>query len=175
MAERTSHEPGTPSWVDLGSPDTQGAAAFYHGLLGWEAEMDPRPEAGGYGLFTLRGKRVAGLGPQMNPQMPPYWSVYVTVADADATLQQAKDAGGTVVAGPMDVFDAGRMGVIQDPVGSFISVWQPDQHIGASLVNEHGTFAWNELATTDLEAARSFYTALFGWGVSSGDDGNADG
>jgi len=165
MAERTSHEPGTPSWVDLGSPDTQGAAAFYHGLFGWEAEMDPRPEAGGYGLFTLRGKSVAGLGPQMNPQMPPYWSVYVTVADADATLQQAKDAGGTVVAGPMDVFDAGRMGVIQDPTGPYISVWQPNQTIGAELVNEVGTFGWNELATRDLAAARSFYQGVFGWGL----------
>ena len=64
MAERTHHEPGTPSWVDLGSPDPTAAAAFYGGLFGWQAEMDPRPEAGGYGIFTLRGKPVAGLGPR---------------------------------------------------------------------------------------------------------------
>lgn len=165
MAERTSHAPGTPSWVDLGSPDPTAAAEFYSGLFGWQAEMDPRPEAGGYGLFSLRGKPVAGLGPQTNPDMPPYWAVYVSVADADATLAKVTAAGGTVVMDAMDVFDAGRMGVVQDPVGSFISIWQPNTMIGAALVNEPGTFGWNELATTDLPAASAFYQAVFGWGL----------
>ena len=27
----------------------------------------------------------------------------------------------------------------------------------------HGAFGWNELMTTDTEAARQFYTTLFGW------------
>ena len=63
--------------------------------------MDPRPEAGGYGLFRLDGKDVAGVGPQQDPNMPPYWTVYVTVANVDDTLAKAKAAGGTVVAGPM--------------------------------------------------------------------------
>jgi len=168
MAERTSYSPGTPSWVDLGSPDPQAAAAFYGGLFGWTAEMDPRPDAGGYGMFTLRGKHVAGLGPQMNTNMPPFWSVYVTVADADEALAKAAAAGGTVVMGPMDVFDAGRMGIVQDSVGSFVSIWQPGQHIGAELVNEAGTFAWNELATTDVAAAKEFYQSVFGWGLDAG-------
>ena len=123
MPARDTAPTGAPCWVDLTTSDQDRSVLFYCQLFGWEAEMDPRPEAGGYGLFTLRGKRVAGPGPQMNPQMPPIWTVYVTVADADATLEEAKSAGGTVVAGPMDVFDAGRMGVIQDPTGSYISVW----------------------------------------------------
>ncbi len=127
--------------------------------------MDPRPEAGGYGLLTLRGKPVAGLGPQQNADMPPFWTVYVTVADADASAKQAADAGGTVVVPPMEVLDAGRMAVLQDPLGSFISIWQPREHIGSQLVNEPGTFAWNELATSDLGAARAFYTNVFGWGI----------
>jgi predicted enzyme related to lactoylglutathione lyase len=165
MAERTAYEPGVPSWVDLGSPDPQAAAAFYTGLFGWAADVDPRPEAGGYGMFTVRGKNVAGFGPQMNQDMPPFWSVYVTVASADDALRRATEAGGTVVAGPMDVFDAGRMGVIRDAVGSFVSVWQPNQHIGAELVNEPGTFAWSELATTDLAAAKEFYQLVFDWGL----------
>lgn len=29
--------------------------------------------------------------------------------------------------------------------------------------NRHGVFSWNELMTTDLDAARSYYEALFGW------------
>jgi predicted enzyme related to lactoylglutathione lyase len=167
MAERSEYAAGTPSWVDLGSQDAEAAAAFYGGLFGWTADMDPRPEAGGYGIFTLRGKNVAGLGPKMNPDMPPFWSVYVTVADADETLSKASAAGGTVVMGPMDVFDVGRMGVIQDAVGSFVSIWQPMAHIGAELVNEPGTFGWNELATNDLAKARDFYQSVFGWGLEA--------
>ena len=98
--------------------------------------MDPRPEAGGYGMFQIDGKNVAGLGPQMNTEMPPYWNVYVTVTDADETLKKVAANGGTAVMGPMEVFEAGTMGVAQDAVGSFVSVWQPNQHIGAQLVNE---------------------------------------
>jgi len=148
----------------MGSPDPQASAAFYGELFGWTAAMDPRPDAGGYGMFTIDGKNVAGLGPQMNPG-PPFWSVYISVADADETLAKATAAGGTVVMGPMDVFDAGRMAVLQDAVGSFVSVWQPNEHIGAQLVNQPGTFAWSELATKDLPASRDFYQAVFGWGL----------
>jgi predicted enzyme related to lactoylglutathione lyase len=170
MPERTSYEPGTPSWIDIGVPDTAQAAEFYRALFGWTAEFIA--DAGGYGMFTLRGKNVAGVGPQQNPDMPPFWSVYVTVTDVDASLARANDLGATTLAGPMDVFDAGRMAVLQDPVGSFISLWQPSQNIGAQIVNEPGSFGWNELATTDLDAATAFYTALFGWGT---DDASSDG
>jgi predicted enzyme related to lactoylglutathione lyase len=85
------------------------------------------------------------------------------VADADATLATMAATGGVVVAGPMDVFDAGRMAVVQDPQGAFVSLWQPEAHIGAQLVNEPGSFGWNELATPDLAASRAFYEAAFGW------------
>ena len=165
MGERMSYAPGTPSWVDLGSPNPSESVAFYGSLLGWVAEMDPRPEAGGYGMFSLGGKLVAGLGPQMNTEMPPYWSVYVSVADAAATLAKAADAGGTVVMDAMQVFDAGRMGIFQDPGGSFLSVWEPLEHIGAQLVNDPGSFGWNELASTDIAKSKAFYTAVFGWGL----------
>lgn len=32
-----------------------------------------------------------------------------------------------------------------------------------------GTFCWNELGTTNAEAAKTFYTELFGWQLKSGD------
>lgn len=145
---------------------------FYGALFGWSAEIDPRPEAGGYGVFTLRGKNVAGVGPQMTPDMPPNRQVYVTVADVDESVAKATAAGGKVVMGPLDVFDAGRMAVLQDSVGSFASIWQPRAHIGAQLVNEPGTFTWSELATSDLPAARDFYQSVFGWGVESESGGD---
>ena len=64
MPEFSEYPPGTPSWVDLGSPDVDASARFYGGLFGWEAaEAGPPEETGGYRMFTLRGKQVAGLGP----------------------------------------------------------------------------------------------------------------
>jgi hypothetical protein len=170
VAERESYVPGTPSWVDLGTPDTQGAAKFYGELFGWATGFDPRPEAGGYGMFTLQDRHVAGIGPQMNPG-PPYWAVYVSVADLDATAAKVTEKGGKLLAGPMDVFTAGRMAVAQDPSGTPISLWQPGDHIGAQLVNEPGAFTWNELATTDLAGTRDFYMSVFGWGAQ-GDPAN---
>ncbi|MGH9106527.1 MAG: VOC family protein [Acidimicrobiales bacterium] len=170
MAERTSYLPGTPCWVDLGTTDTQAAARFYGGLLGWAAAIDSRPEASGYGMFTSRGLNVAGLGPQMGSG-PPRWSVYVSVSDLDKTAETIAAKGGKLLAGPMDVFDAGRMAVAQDTAGSFISIWQPGAHIGAQLVNEPGAFTWNELAASDLDQAVEFYTSVFGWGAQTSSEG----
>jgi predicted enzyme related to lactoylglutathione lyase len=45
----------TPCWVDVTSLDLEKTIEFYGGLFGWEADQDPRPEAGGYTMFKLRG------------------------------------------------------------------------------------------------------------------------
>ncbi|MCU1502037.1 MAG: Glyoxalase/bleomycin resistance protein/dioxygenase, partial [Ilumatobacteraceae bacterium] len=134
MSQRTEYSPGTPSWIDLSTPDPAAAAAFYSGLFGWSVDAHPSPEAGGYAMATLRGQSVAGVGPQMDPGAPATWNVYVTVADADATVSRAEIHNGKVVAGPMDVLDAGRMAVLQDTNGVSISIWQPNAHAGAGLV-----------------------------------------
>ena len=64
--------------------------------------------------------------------------------------------------GPMDVFEAGRMALVQDPQGAVFAVWQPRQHIGARVKDDPGAMTWNELLTTDPDAATEFYGALFG-------------
>lgn len=175
MSERSSHEPGTPSWVDLASPDLDGSAAFYGELLGWEVtESGPPEQTGGYRMCQLRGRAVAGMGPIQDEQMPPAWMPYVTVADADAAAARAVEAGGSELMGAMDVMDAGRMAVLADPTGGAFSIWQPREHIGAELVNEPGALAWNELNSTDLEASRRFFAELFGWEYRTIDVGGMD-
>jgi predicted enzyme related to lactoylglutathione lyase len=164
MTERTSYEPGTPSWVDLASPDVDASTRFYGSLFGWEVEAaGPPEETGGYGLFKLRGHRVAGIGPIMQEGQPPVWSTYVSTDDADAAVARAKEAGGQVVVEPMDVMDAGRMAFVAHPAGGFVGLWQPGRTIGAELVNEPGSLTWNELHTRDVDGAKAFYRALFGW------------
>jgi len=163
MPEVKEYAPGTPSWVDLGSPDLEASKRFYRALFGWNAETGDDPATGGYTVFTLRGKNAAGLAPLMAPGQPPAWTTYVSVDDADTAAKTALAAGGSVLAEPVDVLDIGRMAVFADPTGAVVSVWQPRAHIGADLANEPGTFCWNELATRDTEAAKPFYRAVFGW------------
>ena len=86
MPEVSSYPAGTPSWVDLSTPDVEGAARFYQGLFGWEAvELGPPEQTGGYRMLQLRGRNVAGLGPMPAPGMPSVWTMYVAVDDADIT------------------------------------------------------------------------------------------
>ena len=159
-----SYQPGTPSWVDLASPDLASSSAFYSSLFGWEA-VGLGPEAGGYRMFELGGTPVAGGAPIMMEGQPPAWTTYVSVDDADQTIAKVKSAGGMVFVEPMDVLDVGRMAVFADPTGAAIALWQPKAHKGAEIVNEPGAFTWNELNTRDTAAATSFYREVFGWGT----------
>lgn len=164
MSERDHYEHGTPCWVDHASENPDGAVAFYSGLLGWEAQDSMPPDAPGrYFMARLRGRDVAAISSQPLEGSPPAWNTYVAVDDADAAAQRATAAGGRVLAGPFDVFEAGRMAVVQDPGGAVVSVWQAGRHRGAGLVNEPGALAWNELTTRDVEGSQAFYEAVFGW------------
>jgi predicted enzyme related to lactoylglutathione lyase len=173
MGERTQYTPGTFSWTDLTTTDQDAAKTFYIGLFGWEIEDMPAGDGMTYSMAHVDGKVVAAIAPQ--PQMlrdqgvPPTWNSYVTVESADDAAAKATELGGTVMGPPFDVFDSGRMSVIQDPQGAFFSVWQPRNHIGAQLVNVPGAFCWNELATPDFDAAQAFYGGLFGWSLEQTD------
>jgi predicted enzyme related to lactoylglutathione lyase len=163
MPERAKHEPGTPSWIDVSSRDLPATKDFYTELFGWELLEYPVEEAGGYGMFQLRGKNVAGFGPLMDESAPPAWTTYITVADAEETTAKVERAGGKVLLPPMQVMAAGKMAVYADPTGGVFSVWEPGEHIGAELVNEPGSLTWNELTIRDAEVGKDFYTEVFGW------------
>ncbi len=173
MSRVESYTPGTPSWVDLASPDVAASVTFYGELFGWEAP-ELAPEAGGYRMFEIGGVPVAGCGPIMMAGQPPAWTTYVSVDDADAAVAAVTDAGGTVFVPPMDVLDVGRMAVFADPTGAACAVWQPRAHTGAGLVNEPGALVWNELSTRDTAAATAFYARVFGWTANTMDMGGND-
>ncbi len=158
---------GVFSWVDLATSDPEGAKKFYGGLFSWAFVDMPTDSGTIYSMAQLEGYNVAGLGPldagMQEQGVPPFWSSYVKHDDVDGVAARAADAGGTVMFPPFDVMDAGRMTMIQDPTGAAFGVWQPGNHIGAQLVNIPNTLTWNELQTPALDAARSFYAAVFGW------------
>jgi len=171
MPERTSHPPATISWIDLATSDQAAAKDFYSALFGWEYEDMPAGEGVVYSMAKHRGRSAAAISPQRADEaaqgIPPHWNVYVTVEDVEATAGKAADAGGQVLAAPYDVFDAGRMAIIADPSGGVLCLWQPGTNIGAEIVNEPGSMAWADLATTDAPAAQAFYSAVLGWRFES--------
>jgi uncharacterized protein len=174
MLERDGYPAGVPCWVDTGQPDPEAAVAFYSGLFGWEFE--DRTPAGSpmrYFVATLRGRDVAAVASQSDQAPPrPVWKSYVWVDSADETAVKAKEAGGSVLAEPFDVGDAGRMAVIVDPEGAVFCLWQAKQHKGAQLVNEHATWNFSELNTRDPGGAQTFYRAVFGWQATTIVTGN---
>ncbi|MEU1346610.1 VOC family protein [Streptomyces sp. NPDC005795] len=153
---------GSPDWMDLGTPDLEGATAFYSTVFGWDFEAGG-PETGGYGMFTLNGETVGGAMTVTEEQAKPCWSVYFRSSDADATARAVRDAGGTVAFEPMDVLEHGRMGGFTDRAGAYFALWQPKRNPGLGVVNEPGSLCWAELYTPDVPAAAAFYDAVFGW------------
>jgi uncharacterized protein len=165
MPVRTSYAQGTPNWVDLQTTDQGAAKEFYAGLFGWTYDDQPMPEGAVYSMAKLGDEHVAALAPQ-SPDLaaagaPPMWNTYLAVDSVDDTVTKVAAAGGQVAMEPFDVMDAGRMAFVLDPSGAAVAFWQAGQHIGASLVNEPGTIAWNELITTDPSAA-AFYEQVLG-------------
>lgn len=158
----TRYVTGSPNWIDLGTPDIAGATAFYQGLFGWDF-VSAGPGTGGYGMFRLGGRTVAGGMTVPAEQSPPAWSLYFQSADADATAEAVRSAGGSVLFEPMDVMDVGRMAVFADPAGAGFSVWQPGGNKGLDLVNAPGSLYWAELYTSDEGAATGFYSSVLGW------------
>jgi predicted enzyme related to lactoylglutathione lyase len=156
--------PGVPCWVDTVQADPEAAVAFYGDLFGWELENVMPPDAPGkYYTARLDGGDVGAISSQPEGVSDVVWNTYVWVENADETAAKVRSAGGRVLSEPMDVGDAGRMAVFADPAGAAFSVWQPARHRGATVVNEHGAVNFNDLKTPDLDGARAFYGAVFGW------------
>jgi predicted enzyme related to lactoylglutathione lyase len=163
MPETAVSAPGKPAWADVSTTDAAAGTAFYSKLFGWQPE-DQGPESGGYVIFKQGGKQVAALGPVQNPGQPSAWSVYIATEDAAATTKKVREAGGTVALEPMEVMQAGKMAVFQDPIGAFISVWQPANMKGFDVTNQPNTFTWAELNAKGVDKTKSFYKKVFGWG-----------
>jgi uncharacterized protein len=154
---------GTPSWVELSSPDLDASAGFYGELFGWTTEETGTvEETGGYRFFLSNGKKVAGVSPLMQEGQPVVWATYFATDDVDALAERVTEFGGESFFEPMDVMDAGRMGFFAHPAAGAFGGWQAGTHKGAELVNEPVSLTWNTLITPDTAAATDFLRVVFG-------------
>lgn len=151
---------GTPCWVDIGTPDLDGAIEFYSGLFGWEVEKGPA-DMGHYSMARLHGRNVAGLADQQVPGMT-VWTTYLAVDDVDSTVALVTEHGGSVLAEPMTVEGFGRMAVVADAGGAVVAFWQAAGHPGFDVTDEPGSVCWNELTTRAVQASTDFYGSVVG-------------
>lgn len=166
-----NYAPGSPCWVDLGSPDVDASKRFYGELFGWTAETSS-PEYGGYTNFFKDGRSVCAVGPLQGPGQPPVWTTYFKSDNLAATVGKVEAAGGKVLTPPMEIAPFGSMAIFLDQAGAAFGVWQPKEMTGADLMGEAGSVVWLELATRDIPGSTEFYPSVLGLSareVSMGD------
>jgi len=157
----TKYDQGQFCWAELATSDAQAAKRFYGELFGWGADEMPMGD-GSFYIMMKKGDATVGAMYE-NKGIPPNWLSYIAVDSADESAAKAKSLGGSLKQEPFDVFDVGRMSVITDPTGATFAIWQAMKHKGADVFAETNALCWNELMTHDGEAAKTFYTSLFGW------------
>ncbi len=169
MTEKTTYAPGTFCWPELSTSAQRAAESFYTKLFGWTIQETPMGPDSHYTIFQKEGQDVAAANQMPKEQaamgVPPNWLSYASTNDVDASVAKAQGLGGTLVAGPFDVMEHGRMAVLNDPTGATFALWQAKQHPGAARLDQPFSLVWTELMTTDPKASATFYTGLFGWGT----------
>ncbi len=182
VVDEAAAEEATLTWTDgpfppavvhweIMSPDAATLAAWYAEVFGWET-MNWADEEGAfeYHLLFSRGTEYGiggGIG-QVPPAeteeeaIPPYLSLYVDVQDIDAMAEQVTALGGTVVHGPEDIPDVGRMAMFVDPMGTMMAGMQAAEHDDHEMPTPatNPVVHW-EIATTDAAALTAFYGELF--------------
>lgn len=122
-ADSTEH--GATSWFETMTSDARRAREFYSALFGWTPQEMEMPGMT-YTMFRLNDADVAGMleiSPEMGP-IPPHWVTYFTVNNADETVSQVVELGGSVVVPAQDIPGTGRFAGLTSPQGVMFSIIQ---------------------------------------------------
>ncbi len=169
MTNLDKYPNGSFCWLELATTDQVAAKKFYTNLFGWaSADMPIGPDEV-YTMFKLDGRDAGTAAYTLRNEqkgMPPHWTIYIAVENADVAAKRASELGGKLCAPPFDVFDIGRMAAVQDPTGAAFCLWQAKQKPSA-VTEVEGTLCWADLNTPDPEQAGKFYSGLFGWKLES--------
>jgi len=155
-------------WRDLVTENPDAVKPFYAALFGWEFE-EGRALGAPYTLIKSDGQYIAGISKtrRQQPGQPvSQWLSFMSVADVDRAVEQTRAAGGSVVAGPLDLPNIGRGAVVLDPDGAPLGLLR--SRIGdpadtaAPALNR---FLWTEHLSRDPQASADFYASLAGFEV----------
>ncbi|WP_116364579.1 VOC family protein [Parahaliea mediterranea] len=163
-------------WYELCTTDADGAQRFYSDVLGWEIADSQMPDMDYRIVHAIDG--ASGAREPIGALMPlteemtaagarPVWLGYIAVDDVDASVASISARGGSVHMPPTDIPEVGRIAMVTDPQGTPFYLMK-GIHDTSSLAFAYdqprlGHCAWNELMTSDPEAAKAFYFDEFGW------------
>lgn len=158
---------GRFAWHDMMTTDFEASEAFYSALFGWT--LDESDQASGYRQFRSNGNAFGGMmtWPPDGPRRS-QWTGYVVTEDVAGTEKRFRELGGIMPFEPMSIPNAGQVGVVIDPTGAPVTIFEPLPGVDMGQVGSGGsggTVLWNELATTDLVTSVEFHTQVFGWSV----------
>ncbi|KQT34827.1 glyoxalase [Sphingomonas sp. Leaf412] len=114
-------------WIELSTPDPDGAFAFYGALFGWErAGAMPMGELGDY-AFIGKGAdfRPGAIMSSTATGAPARWNWYVLVPDIDAAIATATAGGGALMQGPDQIPGGDYSANITDVAGHQIGIVGP--------------------------------------------------
>lgn len=173
---------GEHVWYELMTTDPDAASAFYGSLVGWTVSEPAPPElSGGQDYRVIERSNGGNTGGMMRlePAMiehgaRPMWVGYLAVDDVDAAVAAIGADGGLVLMPPMDL-PVGRMALVTDPQGAPFYVMKPvppqddpDAKADVFCETDPQYVRWNELMTSDPDAAIAFYGRHFGWTQEGG-------
>ncbi|MEO5494595.1 MAG: VOC family protein [Sphingomonas sp.] len=109
---------GKCNWNELNTPDQAGANKFYADTFGWTYpdKMTMPGDMGDYVFIDAAGQTI-GATMTLQPQDTAGWRFYFRTPDIEATAKKVGEAGGAVLAGPMEVPGGDRIIVATDPHG----------------------------------------------------------
>ena len=113
-------EPGAPAWFELHTRDYDDAVQFYREVFGWDTHVAGVTPELRFTTFGGEGSQEAGIMDASGflPEgAPAHWSIYFSVADADAALERIVELGGAVVR-PAEDTPYGRLASATDPTGA---------------------------------------------------------
>lgn len=120
-------ESGAPTWFELHTRDYEASVAFYRDVFGWDTHVASDVPEFRYTTLGEGDDALAGVmdAAAMLPEgVPGRWSIYFGVDDADATLAQAVELGGSVTR-PAEDTPYGRLAELGDPTGTAFKIIQP--------------------------------------------------
>ena len=164
-------------WYEVMTPDPEGSKAFYDAVVGWDISPEGPPEYNGYRMINRSDGKFAGGVLPLTPEMQqhgarPTWLGYLHVNDVDKAVNAIEAASGKSLM-TSDIPNVGRIAMVTDPQGAPFYVMKPippegDPNAKSDVFSPDAEqrVGWNELQTSDVEAARRFYGDQFGWGSS---------
>lgn len=152
------HYPGQIVWHDLITDDVESAKDFYGTLFEWKFQQ--------YKNYTLarNGSRpIAGivqLKNESDERSSSGWIPYFSISDVDDTTYWIQSVGGKILKGPGEMGKRGRYATVADPLGAPIVVLRSKDGDPHEKEIRPGDWLWDELWTSDVEAALDFYQRL---------------